>query len=146
MDASKRMVLAKALKAARATKAGASSAPAADPNLSLTLPLPTPTTTEAPLGSSSPPPHSLQLLQTPGSPPPIVAVPLAVASSPAPTPFDKGKRVLEILSDDEDSDGAVSFKRRKAARVPSLPAASLQGGDSFRDSPPNATSPPPSIV
>jgi len=69
-----------------------------------------------------------------------------VASSPAPTPLDKGKWVLEILSDDEDSDGVVSFKRRKVARVPSLPAATLPGGDSFRDSPPSATSPSPSIV
>ncbi len=146
MDASKRMVLAKALKAARATKAGASSAPAADPNLSLTLPSPTPTTTEAPLGSSSPPPRSPQPLQTPSSPPPIAAVPLAVASSPAPTPQDIGKRVLEILSDDEDPDGVVSFKRRKAARVPSLPTTSLPGGDSLRDNPPSATSPPPTIV
>ena len=100
---------------------------------SLTLPLPAPTTTEAPLGSSSPPPCSPQPLQTPSSPPPIAAVPLAVASSPAPTPLDKGKRVLEILSDDEDSDGGLVFKRRKAARVPIPPAASPQGGDSFRD-------------
>ncbi|XP_068498394.1 uncharacterized protein [Phaseolus vulgaris] len=146
MDSSKRMVLVKALKAARATKAGASSAPAADPSLPLSSPSPTPTTTETPLGPSSPPPCSPQTLQTPSSPPPIAAVPLAVASSPAPAPRDKGKRVLEILSDDEDSDGGVSFKRRKAARVPTLPAASPQGGDSFRDNPPSATSPPPTIV
>ena len=128
MDASKRMVSAKAMKAARAAKAGASSAPAAGPNLSLTLPLPRPTTTEAPLGSSSPPPHSPQPLQTPGSPPPIAAVPLVVASSPAPTPLGKGKRVLEILSDDEDSDGVVFFKRRKPARVPVVPTASPREG------------------
>jgi len=146
MDASKRMVLAKSLKVAHAAKAGASSAPAADPNLSLTLPLPTPSPTEAPLGSSSPPPHSPQPLQTPSSPPPIAAVPLVVASSSAPTPLNKGKRVLEIISDDEDSDGVVSFKRRKAARVPILPAASSQGGDSFRDNPPSATSLPSPMV
>ena len=124
MDASKRMVLAKAMKAVRAAKAGASSASAADPNPSLTLPLPPPTAAEAPLGSFSPSSHSPEALQTPGSPPPIAAVPLAVASSPAPTPLDKGKRVLEIISDDEDSDGVAPFKRRKAARVPILPAAS----------------------
>jgi len=146
MDASKRMVLAKAMKAARAAKAGASSAPVADPNPSLTLPLPPPTTTEAPLGSSSPPPHSPQPLQSFGSPPLIAAVPLVVASSPAPTPLDKGKRVLEIISDDEDSDGVAPFRRRKAARVPILPAASPQGGDSFRDNPPSATSLPPTMV
>jgi len=146
MDASKRMILAKAMKAARAAKAGASSAPAADPNPSSTLPLPPPTTTEAPLGSSSPSPHSPEALQTPGSPPPIAAVPLAVASSPAPTPLDKGKRVMEIISDDEDSDGVAPFKRRKAPRVPLLPAASPQGEDSFRDNPPSATSLPPTMV
>jgi len=69
-----------------------------------------------------------------------------VASSPAPAPRDKGKRVLEVLSDDEDSDGGVFFKRRKAARVPILPAASPQGGESFRDNPPSTTSPQPVIV
>ena len=146
MDASKRMVLAKAMKAARAAKAGASSAPLADPNPSLTLSLPPPTTTEAPLGSSSPSAHSPEVLQTPGSPPPIAAVPLDVASSLAPTPLDKGKRVLEIISDDEDSDGVAPFKRRKAARVPILPVASPQGEDSFRDNPPSATSLPPTMA
>jgi len=69
-----------------------------------------------------------------------------VASSPALAPLDKGKRVLEVLSDDEDSDGGVVFKRRKAARVPILPVASPQRGDSFRDNPPSATSPQPTIV
>ncbi|XP_068475009.1 uncharacterized protein [Phaseolus vulgaris] len=146
MDASKRMMLAKAIKVARAAKAGASSAPAADPNPPSTLPSPPPTPTEAPLGSSSPSPHSPEALQTPGSPLLIPAVPLAVASSPAPTPLDKGKRVLEIISDDEDSDGVAPFKRRKSARVPLLLAASPQGEDSFRDNPPSATSLPPTMV
>ena len=131
MDASKRMILAKAMKAARAAKAGASSAPAADPNPSSTLPPPPPTTTEAPLGSSSPSPHSPEALQTPGSPPPIAAVPLGAW------------RLYPIISDDEDSGGVAPFKRRKAARVPLLPAASPQGEDSFRDNPPSATSLPP---
>jgi len=142
MDSSKRMVLAKALKA-RAPKAGASTTLTVDLNLPLSSPSPTPTTTETPLGPSSPPPHGPQ---TPNSPPPIAAVPLAVASSPAPAPLDKGKRVLEVLSDDEDSGGGVVFKRRKAARVPILPAAFPQGGESFRDNPFSATSPQPTIV
>jgi len=146
MGASKRMMLAKAIKDARAAKAGASSAPVADPNPPPTLPPPPPTPTEAPLGSSSPSPQSPEALQTPGSPPPIAAVPLAVASSPAPTPLDKGKRVLEIISDDEDPDGVAPFKRRKSARVPLLPAASLRGEDSFRDNPPSVTSLPPTAV
>jgi len=146
MDASERMMMAKAMKAARAAKAGTSSAPAANPNHPSTLPPPLPTTTEAPLGSSSPSSHSPEALQTPGSPLPIAAVPLAVASSPAPTPLDKGKRVLEIISDDEDLDGVAPFKRRKSARAPLLPAMSPQGEDSFRDNPPSATSLPPTIV
>ncbi|XP_068503864.1 uncharacterized protein [Phaseolus vulgaris] len=146
MDASKRMMLAKAMKDARAAKAGASPAPAADPNPPSTLPPPPPTTTEAPLGSSSPSSHNPEALQTPDSPLPIAAVPLAVASPPAPTPLDKGKRVLEIISDDEDSDGVAPFKRRKSARVPLLPAVSPQGEDSFRDNPPSATSLPPTII
>ena len=123
---SKRMMLAKAMKAARAAKADL--------------------TTEPPLGSSSPPPHSLPQLQTPGSPPPIAAVPLAVATSPSPTTLDKGKRVLEVLSDDEDSDGGLVFKRRRAVRVPTPPAASPQGGSSLRDNPPSASSPIPATV
>ena len=135
----------KALKA-RAPKTGASTTPTADPNLQLSSPSPTPTTTKTPLGPSSPPPHGPQTLQTPNSPPPIAAVPLAVASSPAPAHLNKGKRVMEVLSDDEDSDGGVVFKRRKAARVPILPAASPQGGESFRDNPPSTTSPQPTIV
>jgi len=53
---------------------------------------------------------------------------------------------LEIISDDEDSDGVAPFKRRKAARVPVPSAASPQGGNSFRDNPPSATSLPPTMV
>jgi len=58
----------------------------------------------------------------------------------------KEKRVLGIISDDEDSDGGLVFKRRKAARTPILPATSPQGGNSFRDNPPSATSLPPTMV
>ena len=54
--------------------------------------------------------------------------------------------MLEVLSDDEDSGSRVVFKRRRAARVPILPAASPQGGESLRDNPPSATSPQPTIV
>ena len=146
MDASKRMMLAKAMKEARAAKAGTSSAPAADPIPPPTLPPPPPITTEAPLGSIPSSPHSPEALQTPGSPLPIAAVPLVLASSPALTPLDKGKRVLEILSDDEDSEGVAPFTRRKSARVPLLPEASPQGGSSFMDNPPSATSLRPTTV
>ena len=60
MGASKRMMLAKAIKDARAAKAGASSVAAADPIPPSTLPLPPPTPTEAPLSSSSPSPLALR--------------------------------------------------------------------------------------
>ena len=90
MDASKRMMLAKAMKDARAAKAGASSAPAADLNPPSTLPPPPPTTTEAPLGSSSPSPHSPEALQTPGSPLPIAAVPLPMVET-----YEEVQKVLK---------------------------------------------------
>ena len=146
MDASKRMMLAKAMKEACAAKAGASSAPAVDPIPPPTLSPPPSITAAAPLSSSPSSPHSPEALQTPSSPLPIAAVPLAAASSPAPTPLDKGKRVLEILSDDEDSEGVAPFKRRKSARVPLLLEASSQGGNPFMDDPPSATSLPPATV
>ena len=117
MDASKRMMLAKAMKEAHAAKASASSAPAVAPIPPPTLSPPPPITAKAPLSSSPSSPHSPDALQTPSSPLPIAAVPLVAASSPAPTPLDKGKRVLEILSDDDDSEGVAPFKRRKSARV-----------------------------
>jgi len=137
------MMLAKAMKEARAAKAGASSTLAADPVPPPTLSPPPPITVEATLSSPPSSPHSLAVLQTPRSPLPIAAVPLAATSSPAPTPLDKGKRVLEVLSDDEDSEGVAPFKRRKFARVPLSVEASPQGGNPFMDNPPSATSLPP---
>ncbi|XP_068504485.1 proline-rich receptor-like protein kinase PERK13 [Phaseolus vulgaris] len=131
------------MKEARAAKAGASSTLAADPVPPPILSPPPPITVEA--ISSSPPssPRSLAALQTPRSPLPIAAVPLAAASSPAPTPLDNGKRVLEVLTDDEDSEGVAPFRRRKSARVPLSVEASPQGGNPFMDNPPSATSLPP---
>jgi len=54
--------------------------------------------------------------------------------------------VLEITSDNEDSGGALVFKKRRPARVPTRPTASPGGGDSLRDDPPSATSPSPQAV
>ena len=138
MDASKRMMLAKAMKEARAAKAGASSAPAADPIPPPTLSLPPPITAETPLGSSPPSPHSPEALQTSDSPLPIAAVPLAAASSPAPTPLEKGKRVLEILSDDEDSEGVAPFKRRKSAGGSSSGKGVAPGRELLHGQPPKS--------
>jgi len=128
MSSSKKALLAKALKAARAAKGDATPAPTA---IAADL------TTASPLGPSSPPPQT----QTPGSPPPIAAVPLAVATSSSPAPLDKGKRVLVVSSDDKGSGGGLVFKRRRAARAPTPQAASPQGGNSPVDNPPSASCP-----
>jgi len=86
MDSSRRIALAKTLRAhpkETSAKAGASSTPITESNLPTS---PTPLTTQTPNS-----PHSLQ---TPNSPPPIAAVPLAVAANLTPAPLDKGKGVL----------------------------------------------------
>ena len=96
MGVSKRMMLAKALKEARAGKAGASSSPTANPILPPALTPPPSVTAEGAFSPSPTSPPGSDVLPTPNSPSPIAAVPLAAASSPAPTPLDKGKRVLAV--------------------------------------------------
>ena len=126
MDSTTRTELARSLRvrlAATPTKVGVSSTPTSEPNLPPPSISQTPISFETPLGPSSPP-QSPRTLLTPNSPPPIAAVPLAVASSPALAPRDKGKRVLEILSDDEDSGEGLVFKRRRAARAFTPPPTS----------------------
>jgi len=137
MDSSRRIALAKTLRAcpkATFVKAGASSAPITESNLP---PSPTPHTAQTPNS-----PHSLQ---TPNSPPPIVVVSLAVAANLTPAPLDKGKGVLVVPSDDEGSGEGQVFKRRRTNRVVNSRSASPQRGESLRDNPPSATSPPPQI-
>ena len=137
MDSSRRIALDKTLRAhpkATSAKAGASSTPITESNL---LPSPTPHTTQTPNS-----PHSLQ---TPNSPPPIVAVPLVVVANLTLAPLDKGKGVLVAPSDDEDSGEGQVFKRRRTNRVISSRSPSSQHGESLRDNPPSATSPPPQI-
>ena len=110
MGVSKRTMLAKALTEARAAKVGVSSSPVANPVLPQDpSPLP-PVTAEAASRPSPTSPPGSKVLPTPNPPLPIAAVPLAAASSPAPTPLDKGKRVLELLSDDEESEGVAPFR------------------------------------
>jgi len=133
MSSSKKALLAKALRDARAAKGDATPAP---PATAADL------TAAPPLGSSSPPPQT----QTPGSPTPSAAVPLAMAASSSPAPLDKGKRVLVVSSDEEGSGGGIVFKRRRAARAPTPPAASPQGGNSPVDTPPSASCPIASTV
>ena len=54
--------------------------------------------------------------------------------------------MLEIISDSEDSGSPLVFKKRRPARVPTLPATSPGGRNSLRDDPPSATSPSPQAV
>jgi len=136
MASSRRLALAKFLKQAKSTKTSGDS---------VALDVPT-TTPQAPVTSLQTPPSSPQTCQTPASPPPIAAVPLAAPSTHAPARPDKGKRVLEINSDSEDSGGALVFKKRRPTRVPILATASPGGGNSLRDDPSSATSPSPQAV
>ena len=96
MDRQRRLRLAQALK----SKDGASASPlstSAAPHLLPTFKTQSATTLSTPSvqPSANPPPSS---------PPPIAAMPLALAEAGASsTPLDKGKRVVKVVSDDEDS-------------------------------------------
>ena len=127
---------------------------------------PTPTTESNPLPPSPPhhtaeTPRSPYSLQTPNSPLmlqapstlqtsnshlPIAAVPLAVAGTPPTTPLDKGKRVLTISSEDEDSDVGPTYKRRRTNRIFYSRSPSPPHGGSLMNNPPSATSPSPQTV
>ena len=136
MTSSRRLALAKFLKKAKSTKGGGDTI----------VPDVPPLTPLVPVASQQTPPPSSRTCRTSASPPPIVAVPLAVASTPSPARPDKGKRVLVINSDSEDSGCALVFKKRRATAVPTLSTASPGGGGSLRDDPPSATSPLPRTV
>ena len=72
----------------------------------------------------------------------IVAVPLAaVRASPAPTPLEKDKGVVEIESGDGDTAEGPVFKIRKVVRAATSHSATSSRFASFRDQPPNASSP-----
>ena len=145
MDKQRRLKLAQILKSkgeASAKGVGDSLPPTSEiaptpPSLHLQ----NPPTTSPPQSVSSPnhPPHS---------PPPIAAMPLALAeAAAAPAPLDKGKRVVVVPSDDEeDSAGGQVFKRRRTTQAAPQTATSAisssSGADSLREHPPSATSPP----
>ncbi|XP_068477218.1 proline-rich receptor-like protein kinase PERK9 [Phaseolus vulgaris] len=120
MTSSRRLALAKFLKKAKSAKEGGD-AVASDVPTVASLPTPPPS----------------------ASPPPIAAVPLAMASTLAPARPNKGKRVLIVDSDSEDSGNALVSHKRRATGLPASSAASPSGGNSLRDDPPSATSLPP---
>jgi len=110
MDKERRWKLAQALKSkdGASSKVGGVSIPPTFGNIP-TSPIPRP--------QSPPLTVTPQALPSPthpaNSPPPIAAMPLALAeSTDAPAPLDKGKRVVVVPSEDEDesAEGQV-FKR-----------------------------------
>jgi len=147
MDPARQIALAKALKSQPklpSAEAGASNIPPVESNPpSSSPPLTTQTPNSLPILQTS---NSPPTLQTPNSPPPITAVPLAVANTPATAPLDKGKGVLHISSEDEDSDVGPAYKRRRTNRIVYSRPHSPPHGGSLMDNPPNATSPPQQAV
>ncbi|XP_068476155.1 leucine-rich repeat extensin-like protein 5 [Phaseolus vulgaris] len=156
MDSATRAELARSLKAhldVQSTKAGASitsplksnSSPPSLPPRSFGTPNSPHQTPNSPLSTETPSttqtPHSSPIIQTPHSPPPIAAVPLAAASVPSTAPLDKGKRVLTISSDDDDSDVEPTYKRRRTNWVVHSRSPTPPHGGSVRDNPPSAMSP-----
>ena len=85
----------------------------------------------------------------PNLPPPIAAIPLVLAEASAPsTPLDKGKRVVEVISDDEDHAEGQVFKRQRTYHAPQTvtsATSSSHGTESLREDPRSATSPPQSM-
>jgi len=76
-------------------------------------------------------------------------VPLALVEAGASSaPLDKGKRVVEVVSDDEDSAEGQVFKRQRTQHAPQMvtsATSSSHGAESLREDPPSATSPPQSV-
>ncbi|XP_068492119.1 uncharacterized protein [Phaseolus vulgaris] len=141
MDRQRRLRLVQVLKSkdgALASPPSTSSAPPSSPN-----PQPQPATIPTnPTTQASP--HPL-----PSSPPLIAAVPLALVEAGASSaPLDKGKRVVEVVSDDEDSAEGQVFKRQRTQHAPQMvtsATSSSHGAESLREDPPSATSPPQSV-
>jgi len=73
-------------------------------------------------------------------------MPLALVEAGAPSaPLDKGKRIVEVVSDDEDSAEGQVFKRRRTQHAPQTvtsATSSSHGVESLREDPPSSTSPP----
>ncbi|XP_068476882.1 eisosome protein 1-like [Phaseolus vulgaris] len=141
MDRQRRLRLVQVLKSkdgALVSPPSTSFVPPSSPN-----PQPQPATTPTtPTTQASP--HPL-----PSSPPPIVVVPLALVEVGASSaPLEKGKRVVEVVSDDEDSTERQVFKRQRTQHAPQMvtsATSSSHRAESLREDPPSATSPPQSV-
>ena len=141
MDRQRRLKLAHVLKSkdeASAKEVGGSPLPTSNTSPSSPNSRPQPSTTPS-TPSVQPSPNQPQ-----HSPPPIAAMPLALAESAA--PLDKGKRVVEVVSDDEKSSEGQVFKRKRtthhAPRQVASATSSSHGAEYLRENPPSATSPP----
>jgi len=96
------------------------------------------------VGASAPSaPPTNQVVPSPPPLAPIAAVLLpTVRASPTPTPLEKGKGVVEIVSDDEeDTTEGLVFKRHKVATTATSHSSSARRHASFKDHPPSASSP-----
>ena len=103
MDRQRRLRLAQVLK----SKDGASASPLSTSAAPPSSPNPQPQSATTPLTPSVQPSPN----PPPSSPPPIAAMPLALVEAGASSaPLDKGKRVVEVVSDDEDSAEGKVFK------------------------------------
>jgi len=113
-----------------------------------------PSASSAPPSSADPHPPLATIPTNPTTPtsprpPPIAAVPLAqVEAGASSAPLDKGKQVVEVVSDYEDSAEGQVFKRKRTQHAPQIAASatsSSHGAESLREDPPSATSPPQSV-
>jgi len=95
-------------------------------------------------GASAPsaPFDTAQVAPAPAPSAPIGVVPLAtVRASPAPTPLEKNKWVMEIDSKNEDFAEGPVIKRRRAVVAKTFHSTTIGRPASFRDHPPSASSP-----
>ena len=142
MDKQRRLRLAQILK----SKGGASSQGVGDstPPTSATAPA-SPNSCPQHLPTPSTSPTQLSPDQPPNSPPPIATMPLAlVETATSSTPLNKGKRVMVVPSDDEDSAEGQVFKRQRttqhAPQTATSATSSSHGAESLRENPPSANS------
>ena len=88
----------------------------------------------APVSATVAPPSALSA--------PITTVPLTVVqASPAPSPLEKRKGVVEVVSDKDSAEGPV-FKRRRVMEAPASHSTTKGRPASFRENPPSVSTTP----